>query len=381
MGESDKTYVYLLGAGASKPDGMPLTNEIIDKAFRNFGGPVEGRVNTNLMGSWDKKEGIEKYRPVFELMDDFYGRNLVEIFDNYYKTTRLPLSLGLTTDIIEDFFTRLHYIKGGVNYYNLDCDKRKLAKTEISKKADWLFFRTLCYEMDGRPYKTYENFVERMLKRNGRHCIISFNYDLLLEDVLIHNYLKYDGRRWNYPNELRWTYGLDFSGIANQVPYSFPTDDEAKILILKLHGSFNWGFCPINKDVTCYSLHADAHIYPRFYNEEYRCCNGSHASLPLLIPPVKIKDVNIPALRNLWNKAADIISGCDELHIIGYSLPKVDKEAKNLIQKIKCRNLDRVVIANPDETHVSRFTQIFGNSIEKFKNFEEYLSKFESMKT
>jgi len=282
----------------------------------------------------------------------------------------------LTTDIIEDFFTRLHYIKSGVNNYNLNWDKRRLA--EISKKADWLFFRTLCYEaIGGRPYKTYENFVERILKRSGRHCIISFNYDLLLEDVLIHEYLKYDGRRWNYPDELRWTYCLDFSGIANQVPYSFPTDDEAKILILKLHGSFNWGFCPDNKEVTCYSLHADAHIYPRFYNEEYRCCNGKHANLPLLIPPVKIKDINIPALRNLWDKATEIISHCDELHIIGYSLPEVDKEAENLIRKARPQNLNRIVIANPDKTHVSRFIQFLGNSIEKYQNFEEYLSKSE----
>jgi len=80
MRKSDRTYVYLLGAGASKSDGMPLTNEIIDKAFWNFGGPVEGRVNTNLMGPWDKKEGLEKYRPVFELMDHFYGKNLVTTF-------------------------------------------------------------------------------------------------------------------------------------------------------------------------------------------------------------------------------------------------------------------------------------------------------------
>ena len=379
MRDSNKTYVYILGAGASKPDGMPLTNEIIDTAFGNFGGPVDNRVNTNLIGPWEKDEALKKYRPVFELIDHWYGTELTPALDNLYKTTRHPFSLGLTTNIVEDFFTRLYYIKNGIKTYNLNWNKIKIM--EVSKKAEWLFFRTLCYEaIDRRPYKTYEKFVERMLKRSGKHCIISFNYDLLLEDVLLtpDRYLKYDGQRWNYPEELRWTYCLDFSSIENHVPYSFPTDDEAKILFLKLHGSFNWGFCPVNKDVTCYSLHADAHIYPRFYNgKDYRCCNGSHASLPLLIPPVKVKEINIPALRNLWDKAAEIISSCNELHVIGYSLPEVDKEAKNLIQKIKPSNLDRIVIANSNETHISRFTQIFGNSIETYKNFEEYLSKSE----
>ncbi len=69
MPTNSKTYAYILGAGASKPDGMPLTNEIIDKAFCNFGSAVDNRTNTNLFGTWEKEDVFTRIRPVFKLMD------------------------------------------------------------------------------------------------------------------------------------------------------------------------------------------------------------------------------------------------------------------------------------------------------------------------
>ena len=285
---TEKINLYILGAGASNPDGVPVTSELIDQAFWNFGGKYDNK-DMFLMGTWDKEtEVLPIVKPVLELYDKFYGTDLVEKLKNYYKDGYHPVSLGIATNNIEDFFSRLYYLSKGIESYNLNLTKQEIS--DLSKKANYLFFHTLAHSTIGisKP-KYYSTFVEKLLKRNGKHCIMSFNYDLLLEDVFTsRDYLKYDGYKWLYPEELKWSYCINFNNVSG-VPYDFPQEEQARILYLKLHGSLNWSFCPLTQEVSMHTLHADAWIYKRFYKEELRCRNGSHVNLPLLIPPIKIK--------------------------------------------------------------------------------------------
>lgn len=373
----EKIYLYILGAGASKPDGVPTTSELIDKAFWNFGGKYENQ-DVFLLGTWDKEKEVNPIiRPVLKLYDNFYDTDLTKKLDDYYKKGYHSLNLGVSTNRIEDFFSRLYYMNKGIDNYGLNLTKEEIL--DISRKAHYLFFHTLAYSTIGNQQpKYYSAFIEKFLKRKGKHCIISFNYDLLLESALIsRDYLKYIRNEWIYPDELKWTYGINFANSYNPVPYSFPIEEKAKILYYKLHGSLNWSFCPEDKKISLHTLNSDPWIYKSFYQEQLRCHDATHICLPLLIPPIKNKEIEIPELIELWAKAKNFISREMELHIIGYSLPEVDKEANNLLNEIATAGPAKIIIANPNAEHVKKFKNIFKDytgKINLYSGFEEYLT-------
>jgi len=368
--------VYVLGAGTSKPDGVPVTSEVVDRAFRNVGEKI--KENTFRMGHWSEQEG-KSIRRVLELMDLLYKKGLVAKFDRYDGTIYRPYSLGVTTDMLEDFFTKLHYMERG-EMVGITLSQEELRK--ITKDARFLYFGTLCDAMRScwLNFKYYPIFVEKALRREGNHCIISFNYDLLLEHALIDmdKYLKYDGKQWRYPDDLKWRYGVKFKGFYYSEPYQFPEKKDAKIHYFKLHGSFNFGYCPESKEVSVYeSIRAAGNLYQEFDAGRLHCCGGTHTSAPLLIPPLKKKDIEIPALRESWEEVSEFLSQATELHILGYSLPKVDEEAKRLLQRIPSSGLKKVIIANPNREHIQKLVNILElsrKSVKIYKGFEDYVT-------
>ena len=80
---------YILGAGASKPDGVPVTRELFEKAFWNFGGEIDGRPNHYVLGTWEKKDVLE-LKPVLELYDRFYGTQFGKALATLYKDAIHP---------------------------------------------------------------------------------------------------------------------------------------------------------------------------------------------------------------------------------------------------------------------------------------------------
>lgn len=360
--------VYILGAGASKPDGIPVTQELVDKAFWNFGGPVDGEQNRNLLGTWSKELALSTFRLVFEIFDKFYGTKLVYLLDQYYKTTFHPVTTNVTTDMIEDFFSRIRRLETGESDYGLGLSPEGI--TNLSRAAKFFFFHTLCYEAIKHPSREhYAKFVNKFLRQEGRHCIISFNYDLLPEDRLIDQCQRLVGGKWVPLDELSWTYCIEFKGIYHKQRYELLPEEKAKILYLKLHGSLNFGYHADTKEVSLYTLYADPWAYRRFDSGEW-------PDIPLLIPPLKVKEIDIPALKELWRKAEEYLSKATELHVLGYSLPDVDQEAHRLLGGVNGDQLERLVIANPNREHVRRLVSVLKvkpGLVKVYRNFEEYL--------
>jgi len=377
----NKTIVYILGAGASAEDGAPVITEMLDKAFHNFGGE-SGIPGMRLMGITDEKDELDIFKSVFELADHFYGLGLVHAMDNLYQTLILPGHINFD---VEDFFTRIDNMVKGKETYGLNWDKQKIA--QVAKDAGFFFYRTLCLEtgLDRRP-KHYLAFVENALKPGIRHCIITFNYDLLLEEGLC-NYDRYFNNKYKnpifnrdyfYPKRLPWTYGVPFASISwASVPYRVGDENLADVHYFKLHGSLNWGICPVTKEITMYPAFASARVYEEFYKGYYKCHNGQHIMQPLLIPPTKSKDIDIPGLKLIWEKAAKSLTEAEEIHVIGYSLPEADTGAQELFSENITHKLKRLVLVNPNSSHREKFRTLIGRSLEtsEYVSFKEYLIK------
>lgn len=373
--------VYILGSGASAEDGAPFMSELVDKTFWNFGGKLTGS-DINLMGTWYEEDDLTPFPPVFELMDCFYGTHLKRDMEELRKTLILPVSFPKID--IEDFFTKIDNMLKGRESYGLNWKHEDILK--VSKAAGFFFYHTLCYETgrNSTPPKHYLAFVEEALKMGTKHCIITFNYDMLLEAALLNHKMyfrnEYKNPMFNrnfFPEErLPWTYGVPFKDVKCDEKYRVEDEPKAEVYLLKMHGSFNWGLCLETKEMTMYSPVPAPWFYKEFYRNKYKCHGGSHVSQPLLIPPVREKDIDIPGLQKIWDKARSFLESAREVHIIGYSLPDVDTGAQELFSQCLKHSLTRLVLVNPNPAHRQKFKRILAcqaSEIHEYNSFKEYL--------
>lgn len=219
------------------------------------------------------------------------------------------------------------------------------------------------------------NFSKRLLKHGN--VIITFNWDLTVE------------RAWN-----------DKAGDTLQIKYSFPGDRKGNDLyLLKPHGSIDWfrkkdlkGLPAANK---VESLgHSSLCYYPFFRL-------GKDPDLikvpPVIVPPIWNKDFRSKFLRDTWVSVYRALSQAEDLHILGYSLPKEDQFARFVLRRALRNNLLRVRdgkkgrlhmrVVNPDNAVEGTFSRLVGVGDEesgkavKFRfipaNFEHYLSWLE----
>ena len=353
-------YVYILGAGASKPDGVPVTSKIFGAAFSNLwikGGDGSYRFVTT--DSPFEEDSISEFLPVFELFDEWEGTCLAQKWSALKKEIQIPLPRKLAVDTrrFEHFYSKLYRISRGFEHYNLKSEGEMKA---IWRKAKWLFYHTIGSAGWNPEPRWYQIFVEKALARPGLHCVISFNADTLLDDRL--------DRPCSSLKELEWTYGIKF-GVQSDEMQHYEFRHNAKILYCKPHGSLNWG---VTRKTGQASLHhsAESCNYKKLFLDQ------DSSEDALVIPPIEEKELP-PPLKEVWKNALDAISRAEELCVIGYSAPETDnKEAVELLGKAST-SLRRVVIANPCESDRGRILGLLSTSSEEnvveYGGFEEYL--------
>lgn len=365
---SDKTIVYILGAGASAANGAPLTKELLWNAIITYWSTPQNKATLQ-----------QKILPALKHADKICGTDLANITNEAISTGILPAGQHGAYDIdVEGFLTQIEESVSG--------EQDRLFKQEVF----YFIFHPLCYRTNNIPQnelRHYTTFVENVLKKGTRHCIITFNYDVLLERTMC------DAKKYfenGYTNQIfnansvnrqriPWTYGINFCEVEwKGYPYR-PENTFAEIFLLKLHGSFNWGLCPFTGEVKMYAPVGDFDMYERLCNGKRTCHLGKHSCQPLLIPPTIEKNLGIPALQIVWEQAKDFLSQATELHVIGYSAPEADKGAQELfVQALKPRvsKLEKVVLANKSAN--TRIKGLLGiTNCEEYNTFEEYLKKYE----
>ena len=252
-----------------------------------------------------------------------------------------------------------------------ESQRKREDDRKISDLANHLFFGTICrtapIKEESQP-SYYRVFVDKLLRRPGAHCVISFNYDLLLDFQLAWLWKSRDGK---LPvDELQWTYGINFNHRM-EWDWCEGLPQEAKISYYKLHGSLNMSFDPETKAVSLHGPCGD-HQAHRYVGRE------EQAGQPLLIPPLLQKKIPIPALAALWEKAEEKLSQAEEIHVIGYSAPDADQEARKLLKGVgKRKSIKRVVIVNkkPDDRDgLQILLKASTVKVQSYELFEEYLS-------
>ena len=151
----------------------------------------------------------------------------------------------------------------------------------------------------------------KALARNGQKVILlSFNYDLCIEQLLFFKGFNYGSITSSMYNIYKClpNFGYDFT-------------------LLKLHGSFNFAICDKCNKIWC---HND-YLWDKGDRWECRLCdNGGYNNL--YIPPLLRKDLSL--VKDAWDDASYFLSKADEVIVMGYSLPFYDINAKELFHNI-----------------------------------------------
>ncbi len=141
------------------------------------------------------------------------------------------------------------------------------------------------------------------------NTVITFNYDLLVDDALIRI-----GAKPGYE-------------LANAT-FDEPNQSKTIVPLLKLHGSTNWAICECNQ---IHVLGEKATGNPEMFRSmQCRKCHKAGLRL-LLVPPSWDKSEYSKIMQPVWKQAVDALKTATRICVIGYSMPEADAFFKFLL--------------------------------------------------
>ncbi|HOI55195.1 MAG TPA: hypothetical protein PLP01_08100 [Phycisphaerae bacterium] len=201
-----------------------------------------------------------------------------------------------------------------------------------------------------------------------RNRVITFNYDSLLDDVLLKRFTPQH---------------LYFYKIKGRSAAGEHVDRVLAPLYLKLHGSINWRCSaddfrhvlrnanPANQNlVDLGEIRFDDGEIPRPQDDD----------CPLIVPPLPTKPIStVSIFQYLWTRAYEYLYTAQKLVICGYSLPPADQMAVSMFSNFHNRDLQEVTIIDPSAAVLTRWRDLLRRSSVKVGNwrycetFKEYL--------
>jgi len=175
----------------------------------------------------------------------------------------------------------------------------------LLEMADW--FHELQATVSKNPPAWLAKLVDRMTQEHAQ--IISFNWDLVLDEMLFGNSL------------CRRSYGLD--------------GGPSTVRLLKPHGSLNWFEEASGRHLKAAKKFRLSGTKPgRVYAlKPYRAPTSSRRNyMPLIVPPVLNKEFEGPLFQHLWQETVSMLSTASEVRFVGYSLPQADFHARFILR-------------------------------------------------
>jgi len=329
-----KKPVIILGAGATKACGGPLTDEILPAAIN------EEIIDDSRSIKLEDREALLHLTRQF-LTECFNLPNTLPVKKE--DCPNLPMILSMLRRSIEMDQPignwggeDLIKAKRAIEYAVFSAIEAALRKIRTNASLHW-------------------SLLELFYKNNVEPVVVSLNYDVIVDNTMF-SLAEYHG--FSAPD-----YGVDIST---------PQYLNMKKLgvygrLFKVHGSLNWLYCEkcsrldlfISDEQkgprTSKALDELYHVMP--FNDAYsyrgtRCrntaCDGFVS--PVLITPTYIKDYENPHIKKVWQEAENEMKKADRAIIIGYSLPYDDVEIALLLKR-GLNHLDRKNITVVEYVH------------------------------
>jgi hypothetical protein len=292
--------VFVLGAGASKACGLPLTSELLPivlsalktKSLRKRTTDFVKYVYPHFHSSW-------RNYPHFE--------ELLSLMDVYVEfSSKVKSSHKFEPDEVDELKDDL-----------LAAITASLSeKTQSIKISNTQFFR-----------------LAKLLRPGD--AVVTFNWDLLVEKALT-------------DLGLDWDYELQ----------------NCKIALLKPHGSIDWFDNDTTKIKTSLTTPVIDDIGKLRVFQKFRMPRVGSPITPIIVPPLVKKKWEYLEFDRIWRSTWRALRTANEIHVIGFSLPPEDLHVRFVIRSaIRINEQTRsrpltVTVVNPDKTVYLRFDRL-----------------------
>ncbi|MBM7855887.1 hypothetical protein JOC37_002309 [Desulfohalotomaculum tongense] len=292
--------VYVLGAGASAGYHNSYIGETSPVSKNFFPKAVKVMSWHNINGRNFNDENVT-YNHLFNFIYRFWG-----IKQDCIGSSNVEIDM-------EEVLTLLHIEMEE----NPHCQALKKACREYMLLMALTFDKILY----GSPCPHHQKIANSLQPGD---VVISFNYELLMDNALMAT------KSW-YPGD---GYGVKCNLLSSEV---FTADNSSAVHLLKLHGSLNWLYCTRCRQLFTAVETAGENI--RFicnHSSRVLCTHMGcrHPLIPIIIPPTMMKNYDsMPFTQKLWRLARTALANAHHIIIIGYSLPPTDFRTKWLFRK------------------------------------------------
>jgi NAD-dependent SIR2 family protein deacetylase len=322
----ERDLLFVLGAGASHPDGVPLQKHILP----------------SILSSSHK-----------EIANSEIGKEFSKFFYSNFKAS-------------DNSFPELEAVFGFLDYFILQNESISLEYSvdkirHIKEYLIKLIHYIIDFQKEERS-KYYHLFWDAVNRQNQNSSFITLNYDTLFEqafEFLFHKscYIDYCINFMNYETSDKFkpfNYWINprepviVKGNENPVSYK----------IIKVHGSLNWKYCnccnqtlltPWDQKIDLDRGKFLGYTYPDNQVYEYKCPFDGTEFQTLIMPPSFVKPLYQLVIAQLLNEASKEIRIAKRIVFIGYSLSNADIHIKAIFKK----NLQpgtEVIVVNPRRT-------------------------------
>jgi NAD-dependent SIR2 family protein deacetylase len=350
----ERDVVFVLGAGASRPDGVPLQRDTLPLIISGKIAEIENSEIGKIIIEFIKDNfefnaetnQFPQLEAVFGFLDYFIQQN--ESLNVKYSTLRLR-------EIKEYLIKLIHYV------VNLQTDK------------------TSHY---------YQLFWNSIINKNPNTSIITLNYDTLLEQAFDHLFKKHGYIDYSIPL-------MNYEKLPQIKQYNFWVNPKEPVVvdenenplpfkILKLHGSLNWKYCnccnqtlltPWDRNIDLNKGKFLGYTYPDKQKYEYICPIDGTEFQTLIVPPSYLKILHHPIISQLMTEASREIRKAKKIVFVGYSLSNADIHVKALFKKHVNSDKELFVI-NPKkkESLELNYKSLSRNAKFVARNFEDFVN-------
>lgn len=344
--QNDKPeIVFIFGAGASYPDGIPIQSDIIPIILHDID---------------------------LQLCESQLGRQIKEFLsENFSINERLPS--------LEEVFGFIDFHIN--NNYSLS---NKWTILELLKlKSN--FTKILHYVISDKTITTSENFKKfwDTIKYNKNNIgVITTNYDTLIDDAFDVIYPDYlidyciDFTNFRYSNDIKpFDWWINPKRPVTQFGARLPI----KIKLIKIHGSLNWKYCNCCGQVAFtpsqHKIDLKSNSFKSFIEDEITTCPFDDNRLSSLIQvPSHIKLYNNFIFNKLYDEAGFIIRGAKKIVFIGYSFPEADVHIRALVKR-NLNPFNEIIVINKSsaEDLIYRYESLSKNVCYHEMTFEKFL--------
>ena len=306
--------VIILGAGATKACGGPLTDEILPAA---------------LNGETDYQT------PVIDREDllDYTGRFLADCFN-------VPSTRPVTRTDCPSLPRVLSMLRRS---FDLNMPLGKWQGDELIKvkrAIEYSIFAVIEAALRRMPQPAltlHRDLLDGLYLRNVDFTVVSLNYDVIIDNTIL-------ALNESRANMCMPDYGVDLS----TPPYIRSVMTRGtRGRLYKIHGSLNWLYCEKCHRLDLFisegmrTLKALDELYNQLEEKGGYSCRGTPCRnkscdgfvSPILVSPTFAKDYENPHIKRVWQQAESAMKQCDRAVFIGYSLPDDDVEVAMLLKR------------------------------------------------